>query len=78
MMDDAQLAQGLIDGIGGRLLTDACCFVFANSHWDVGEEMADQFLRGCHHLIAYHSQATATLLQCVDSLDDTVIGTGGV
>ena len=46
-----QLPQGLEDGIGGRLLTDACCFVFANSHWDVGEEMMDEFLGGCHHLI---------------------------
>ena len=49
-----QLAEGLEHGIGGGLLTDARCLVFANSYRDVGEEVADEFLCGSHHLVADH------------------------
>ena len=52
--------------------------MLAYSYFYLGEEMCHEFLGGCHHLVAYHRQATAALLQCVDSLDDTIIGTGGV
>lgn len=46
MMDDAQLAQSLIDGIGGRLLTDTLCFMFTNSDIDIRKEMPDKGLCG--------------------------------
>lgn len=73
-----QLSQGLENGIGGRLLTDACCFVFANSHWDVGEEMMDEFLGGCHHLIADDSHLAPTCLQLMDEFRDAVVWPCGV
>ena len=78
MMDDAQLPQGLEDGIGGRLLTDACCFVFTNSHRDVGEEVTDEFLGGCHHLVADDSHLAPTVFQFMDEFRDAIVRAGGI
>ena len=59
----SQQAQGLVDGVRGRLATDACSLVLADGHLDLREEMSHELTGGRHHLVAHHCQPTATLTE---------------
>ena len=47
-------------------------------HLYLWEEMPYQFLCGSHHLVAYNSQLTASCLQFVQHLGDTIVWSCGI
>ena len=52
--------------------------MFANSYGDVGEEVADEFLCGSHHLVADHRHLATACLQLVDEFRDAIVRTRGI
>ena len=67
--------KGCKDGVWSGFLADAGGFMLADSHLDgIREEMAAQFLGSSHHLVAHHSDMTASLVEFCKHLRDTLIG----
>lgn len=73
-----QLAEGFEDGVGGGFPADALGFVLSDGDVDLREEMGDERLRGCHHLIADHCQPATAGLQLAKKFGNAVVWAGGV
>ena len=71
--------QGGEDGVRSGLATDASSLILADGHFDgIGKEMTAEFLGGCHHFVADHSQVTATGFEGFERLGNSFVRTGGI
>ena len=79
LLSYSQLTKGSKDCIRGRLLTNTLSLVLTYCHLNsIREEMLAEFLCGSHHLIAYHSQTTTSLLEDCECLRNPFVRTGGI